>query len=184
MRRFGYADPPYLGCAKRYYGAMHPEAAVYDDPAAHHELIVRLEAEFVDGWALSCHVPSLQVVLPMCPPGVRVAAWTKPFSGMRPGVRARFAWEPVIYRTSVRWDDGPQFVDVLACDAPRNNASGPEAFVGRKPERFTAWVAAILGWQPGDEIVDLFEGSGAVRRALAKLEQAHQPELFRLEAQR
>ena len=28
--KFAYADPPYLGLAKRFYGDIHPEAAEYD----------------------------------------------------------------------------------------------------------------------------------------------------------
>lgn len=182
-RKFAYADPPYLGCGKRYYGAMHPQAADFDDPATHARLIERLEDEFPDGWALSLHVPSLSVLLPMCRPGVRVACWTKPFSGTRPRVRARFGWEPVIYRTSLAWDYGPQFCDVLSCDAPRlNGQNTPGAFIGRKPERFTQWICDLLGWRPGDDLVDLFEGSGAVRRAFVHVQQAVQPELFCLEA--
>lgn len=180
-RRFAYADPPYLGCAVRYYGDKHAEAAEYDDPASHHALIDRLEAEFPDGWALSCHVPSLPVLLPMCRPGVRIAAWTKPFSGMRPHVRARFAWEPVIYRTSLAWDFGPQFVDTFSADAPRRNSLA-NGFPGKKPAAFTAWIMDLLGWMPGDDLVDMFPGSGAVLEAYRHVQQAHQPELFELEA--
>lgn len=176
-RRFAYADPPYLGCAVRYY-SDHPEAARYDTLEAHAELVARLEREYPDGWALSCHVPSLQAVLSVCGQGVRVAAWVKPFSGTRPYVRARFAWEPVIYRTRLEWDYGPQVVDVHSANAPRANGVGrPGAFIGRKPESFAAWVADLVGWRPGDVIEDLFPGSGAVTRAFAKL-QAEQFELL------
>lgn len=180
-RRFAYADPPYLGCAVRYYGHLHTEAARYDDPAAHRELIERLEDEVPDGWALSLHAPSLPVLLPMCRAGVRVAAWTKPFSGVRPGVRGRFSWEPVIYRTSLAWGYGPQFSDVFRADAPRRDASVAKGgFAGRKPEAFTAWICDLVGYRSGDELVDLFEGSGAVRRALRKVDQRNDPELFEL----
>jgi len=103
MRRFAYADPPYLGCARRYYVDKHPDAAAYDTVEAHAALVNRLVVEFPDGWALSCHTPSLRVILGLCPDDVRVAAWCKPFSGVRPGIRARFGWEPVIYRTRLAW---------------------------------------------------------------------------------
>ena len=45
-----YADPPYLGCGKKHYGALHAEAAEYDDPQAHRLLIERLCDEY-DCWA-------------------------------------------------------------------------------------------------------------------------------------
>lgn len=177
MRRFAYADPPYLGCARRYYGDKHPEAAMYDRLETHAALVERLHREFRDGWALSLHVPSLPAILSICPPGVRVAAWCKPFSGVRPGVRARFGWEPVIYWTSLRWDHGPQFVDYLIADGNRSK-KGRELFPGRKPEAFAAWIADLVGAKPGDEVVDCFPGSGDVSRAFAK---PRDPSLFQLD---
>ena len=39
------------------------------------------------------------------------------------------------------------------------------AFFGEKPERFCFWLFEVLGLRPGDELVDLFPGSGAVTRA-------------------
>lgn len=176
-RRFAYADPPYLGCAVRYYGHRHPDAALFDRVEAHAELMHRMERDF-DGWAISLHAPSLQALLAVAPAGVRVAAWVKPFSGTRPGVRMRSSWEPVIYRTSLRWIDGPQFVDHLVFDAPRSKA-GVDRFEGQKPEAFSAWIADLLGHRPGDEIADLFPGSGACGRAFAKLAM-RDPEQFRL----
>ena len=43
-----YADPPYLGCAKRLYGD-----ATYDSIEAHAALLDRLAREYPDGWAYS-----------------------------------------------------------------------------------------------------------------------------------
>jgi hypothetical protein len=168
-RTFCYADPPYLGVAQRYYGHLHAQASEYDKPEAHWALMDRMEREFPDGWAMSCSVPSLRELLFAAPDGVRVAAWVKPFSGLRPFVRARFAWEPVIYRSSLAYDAGPQFCDVLSCDGNRK-ASGEAGFIGRKPEPFVRWVLDLLGWRPGDHVVDLFQGSGDVARVLAKVE--------------
>ncbi|MCC6942297.1 MAG: hypothetical protein IT551_11905, partial [Novosphingobium sp.] len=76
--KFAYADPPYLGLAEKFYGHLHAEAAAYDDPETHRTLIARMTDEY-DGWALSLHLPSLGVILPMCPPDARVGAWVKPF---------------------------------------------------------------------------------------------------------
>jgi len=179
-RRFAYADPPYLGCAKRYYGKRHDQAAVYDTVEGHRALIDRLESEFPDGWALSCHVPSLGVLLSMCRPGVRVGAWVKPFSGVRPRVRARFGWEPVIYRTSLAWDFGPQFTDYVIANGNRK-VGERELFEGQKPEVFAAWIADLLGYRVGDSIVDLFPGSGALSRAFAKLDARCDAGLFQLD---
>lgn len=36
---------------------------------------------------------------------------------------------------------------------------------GSKPEKFCFWLFEILGMEPGDELVDIFPGSGAVMRA-------------------
>jgi hypothetical protein len=122
-------------------------------------------------------VPSLQPLLGVCPAGVRVAAWCKPFSGVRPFVRARFGWEPVIYSTSLAWEHGPQFVDYLIADGNRSSL-GRDLFPGRKPEAFAAWVADLVGARPGDELVDLFPGSGDVTRAFSK---QRDPRLFQLD---
>src|SRR5208282_5223367 len=50
----------------------------------HAELIERLET--YDAWALSLSSTSLPEVLPLCPEGVRVGAWVKPFCSFRPNV--------------------------------------------------------------------------------------------------
>lgn len=89
--RLAYADPPYPGLSKRYY-SDHPDYAGEVDHAA---LIASLAADF-DGWALSTSARALPMVLGLCPPGVRVAAWLR---GERP-TRAHGplnAWEPVIF---------------------------------------------------------------------------------------
>lgn len=89
--RLAYADPPYPGLADYYEG--HPD---YAGEVDHADLIRRLCSDF-DGWALSTSAASLQLVLSLCPPDVRVASWHR---GERP-TRARGplnGWEPVIYR--------------------------------------------------------------------------------------
>lgn len=86
--RFAYADPPYPGLARRYYG---PDAAEVDHPA----LIARLVAEFPDGWALSTSARALQSVLVSCPPGARVCPWVRGARATRSRA-ALNAWEPLI----------------------------------------------------------------------------------------
>lgn len=90
--KFAYADPPYLGCAKKLYGDP-----TYDDPEAHRALISRLCDEFPDGWVLSMHTPSITALAPMLPSGVRWGAWIKPFASFKPGVNPAFCWEPVAF---------------------------------------------------------------------------------------
>lgn len=162
MTRYAYADPPYLGLAEKFYGRLHPEAAAYDDPQTHQALIDRLSDEFPGGWALSLHTPSLRTILPMCPPDVRVGAWTKPFASYKKGVNPGYAWELVIFRGGRRRTTGTEATVSDYCAAPITLQRG---FQGAKPERFVWWVLALLGAQADDEFVDLFPGSGAVARA-------------------
>lgn len=44
----------------------------------------------------------------------------------------------------------------------------PGALIGMKPPSFAAWMFGQLGAIPGDELVDLFPGSGAIGRAWAR----------------
>ena len=89
--RFAYADPPYIGQAKRHYSA-DPRCAEVD----HAALIERLIGEYPDGWALSLSSPSLRQILALCPARVRVMAWVKPFCSFKVNVNPAYAWEPVI----------------------------------------------------------------------------------------
>ncbi|ROS57191.1 hypothetical protein EDF21_0846 [Frigoribacterium sp. PhB118] len=137
--KLAYADPPYPGLSRRYYGT-HPD---FDGEVDHAALVASLLP--YDGWALSTSSSALQFVLSLCPPDVRVAAWVK---GERPTV-ARGplnSWEPVIFRggrvalsssdtsrlTAVRHDaslSGPNDASRAAAgDASRvdgNDASSP-----------------------------------------------------------
>ncbi len=48
-------------------------------------------------------------------------------------------------------------------------ARGGGDLIGRKPLAFCAWLFEALGMLPGDELVDLFPGTGIVGRAWAEL---------------
>lgn len=155
--RFAYADPPYIGCAYRY--PEHPESGMWDDPQNHVELMRSMDNEY-DGWALSCHEPSLRHLAAVMPDGARVAAWVKPFAAFKPRVRIAYAWEPVIWkRTAPRRDGDPIGRDFVPC-----NITLRKGFVGAKPESFCTWVLTLLGYQDGDELVDLFPGTGVMGR--------------------
>lgn len=90
--RIGYADPPYPGCAKLYKD--HPD---YGGEVDHAQLVRRLEADY-DGWVLHTSSVALADVLALCPKGVRVMAWVKPFAAFKRNVSVAYAWEPVIVK--------------------------------------------------------------------------------------
>lgn len=180
--KFAYADPPYLGTARKTYGAVHEDAEDFDDPAAHAELIERLQDEY-DGWALSLNEPSLRVLLPMAPAGVRVAAWISQKPKFPPGIAVTRHWEPVIfsggrdgkrrcgdYHLSISCGiRPPEDRPILPRGAPggiptQTIAAGREHF-GRKPRDFAFWIFALLGVERGDEFRDLFPGHGGVSAA-------------------
>lgn len=156
--KFAYADPPYLGCALKLYGD-----ATYDDPEAHRALIVRLGDEYPDGWAMSASVPSLTVLLPMCPDGVRTAAWTKPFAVFKPNVNPAFAWEPVLFRGGRKRSRK----DATVRDWHTENITMRKGLRGAKPPGFSLWILDLLGvrYDLGDSIDDLFPGTGSVLSA-------------------
>jgi hypothetical protein len=174
--RFAYADPPYPGKARRYY-RNHPD---YDGEVDHQALIEQLESEFPDGWALSTSAAALQQILPLCPrpvsrgaagggtrESIRVLAWCKPLAqpGGRPG--PLYGWEPVILRGGRRdasrawprdWLVGSPDLFTL-----RRRPDGH--VTGAKPRPFLMWLFDCLGARHGDQLVDLFPGSGAVALA-------------------
>ena len=158
--RFCYSDPPYPELAERYYKG-HPAFAGEVD---HAELIAKLASDFPDGWALSTSADALQVVLGMCPAGTRVAIWVK---GSRAGEswRARNAYEPVlIYKGRARKIVRDEHLDDVLIWGGRQRTH-PGALVGMKSAAFCEWMFRQLGALAGDELVDLFPGSGAVSRA-------------------
>lgn len=168
--KFAYADPPYLGQGRKHYSKDHPEAALWDSLAAHKDLINRLVDEFPDGWALSLSSPSLKDLLPLCPDDVRVMAWVKPFAVFKPGVNPAYAWEPVIVRGGrlASMTSGERRKLPTVRDWVSANVMLKKGLTGAKPEGFCTWLFSALGAQPGDELVDLFPGTGAVTDAWKK----------------
>lgn len=151
--RFAYADPPYLGQARKHYG---PDAR-----EVNHRMLIAHLGEF-DGWALSCSTPSLGTILPMCPDGARVGAWVKPFASYKPGVNPGYCWEPVIFRPLPRKRDR---AEATVRDFVSANITLHRGVHGAKPDAFCWWLFSLVGLTVGDEFVDLFPGSGAVGRA-------------------
>jgi hypothetical protein len=153
--RFAYADPPYPGKAGYY-----AEQAGVD----HQALVGRLVADFEDGWALSTSAEALQRVLTLCPAGVRVCAWQRAVRPTR-SRRPISAWEPLIVHGGRELPlDEPQAVrDALAYGG--RYRTFPGAMTGMKPPQFAVWMFAQLGARPGDQLEDLFPGSGAIGEA-------------------
>lgn len=158
-KRFAYADPPYPKRAARYYRRHQDYAGEVDV----RELVAQLVTEYPDGWALSTSADALQAVLALCPDGVRVAAWVR---GERPTASHRplNAWEPVIYSGGRPYVSERRRLDALVHTA-RPRTTDPDRVVGAKPSAFAWWLFDLLGALPGDELVDLFPGSGAIGRA-------------------
>jgi hypothetical protein len=157
--RFCYADPPYPGLAKRYY--QHEDT--YAGEVDHAELIASLEASGYDGWALSTSARALRAVLPLCPDGARVCPWVKPIGAAPATYGPHNTWEPLIVVRGRKLRPG--FRDWLSAAPARGGGSLP----GRKPIAFCAFLFEQLGMLPGDELVDLFPGTGVVGRAWAEL---------------
>jgi hypothetical protein len=155
-KRVAYADPPYIGQAHRHY-SHDPRCAEVD-----HEALIRQLNENYDGWALSCSSTSLQTILGLCPPGVRIGSWVKPFAPYKK-VNPAYVWEPVVFNPC-RIRDGR----FTARDWVAANITLKRGLCGVKPDRFCYWLFEILGMEPEDEFVDLFPGSGAVTRAWEK----------------
>ena len=145
-----YADPPYPGCA-----GMYPENEEVD-----HEALVAWLDNF-DGWALSTSSPALADVLRVCPVGVRVMAWVKPFCSFKPGVNPAYAWEPVIVSPARSLGRDVNTVR----DWVSSNITLQRGLTGAKPAAFALWLFDVLGLVPRDTFVDVFPGTGAVTDA-------------------
>lgn len=174
--RLAYADPPYPGRAHLYRD--HPD---YAGEVDHAELLARLA--MYDGWALSTSAEALPYVLGvlgalqtasrgarrrgLAPNKVRVAPWIR---GPRPHATARLltSWEAVIFlpaRCGSRGAGETPTLDSLVGPTPRRRSTLPSAVIGAKPPEFCAWLFRLLGARIGDELDDLYPGSGIVGRS-------------------
>lgn len=154
-KAFAYADPPYPGLARKYYGSTEVN---------HPLLIGTLMRDYPDGWALSTSSDALQAVLAMCPAGVRVASWHRT---ERRGLayRPRDSWEPlIVWCGRVRRIDATEACANTLVGGGRQR-SHPGALIGMKPAAFAEWMFKQLGALRGDTLADIFPGSGAIARA-------------------
>jgi len=172
--KFAYADPSYIGCARRRYKDQPDFAGEVD----HKVLLQQLYEDFPDGWALSASMKSLWDLIPMIPKSwkCRVAAWVKPYVGtpyMNLMKRPLYSWEPVIFRGGRPLRAGQAVRDWVMCnnlsaEPGRKTGNGKRTgggLPGAKPDEFCYWIFELLNMRPGDELIDLFPGTGRVMRA-------------------
>ena len=175
--KFAYADPPYIGQARRHY-SHDPLCGEVD----HAILVQKLMREFPDGWALSMSSSSLNLIIPLLnayvPDGWRVGAWCKSFCAFKRNVRPAWAWEPVIFyggrnpmnghRALIPEKNGEQTTPKDFIVEPITLKKG---LVGAKPEKVCRWILHLLNVQMGDEVVDLFPGTGIMGRVASEVTQ-------------
>jgi hypothetical protein len=160
--KFTYADPPYFGNGRKRYAPFHDNADQYDDKNAHIQLVTKLVDEYPDGWALSCNPKDLQWLLPSMPTDIRVCAWTKTFHQIRVNVSVQYAWEPVI----LRGGRDQRHRRPITRDWTSGVIAMRKGLPGAKPLYFFQWVTAMLGYEEGDIIDDIFPGTNGLQRAL------------------
>jgi hypothetical protein len=160
--RFAYADPPYPGRARKYYA----DEPTYGGEVDHQALVAELVAGGYVGWALSTAADALAELLPLCPPDARVCAWVKPIGASTRTYGLHSCWEPLVVVGGRRLRPGVR--DWLAAQPARFGGDLP----GRKPLAFCAWLFDCLGMQPGDELTDLFPGTGVVGSSWRELSSA------------
>jgi len=154
---FAYADPPYPGFARKLYRRREVN---------HEALISSLEYSDYAGWALSTSARGLKEILPLCPERARICAWVKPIGVSSKTRGLHNTWEPVIVVPGRALQPGVR--DWLSAQPARRGGTLP----GRKPLAFCAWLFRILGMLPGDELVDIFPGTGIVSRSWRELSRA------------
>jgi hypothetical protein len=160
--KFAYADPPYIGQARKHYS--HDERCAEVDHVA---LIEQLRDGGYAGWALSLSAPSTEEVMHICrrvvgPNVVRLGAWVKPFASFKPNVNPGYCWEPVVFVASSRKRSRKE---LTVRDYVSANITVGKGLSGAKPDGFSFWLFDLLGMEATDELDDLFPGTGAVTRA-------------------
>ena len=156
--KFAYADPPYFGMGKKMYQKHHDEAFIFDDRMTHIDLMINLNNEY-DGWALSCNPRDLVWLLPEAPDKTRVAVWVKPYAQIRP-VMTQYMYECVLFKTNKKLGSRKPMVKDWLMTSPTRKTG----LQGAKPDEFNKWILDLLGYENGDELVDLFKGTGSMER--------------------
>ena len=162
-----YADPPYLGQCSRYEHRHEDPWGCWDEPRTHRELLIYLYANY-EGWALSLSASSLTdlELLPIVrAAGGRVGAWVKPFAAFKANVRVAYTWEPVIFRPA---RDSSRSGAAVTRDHLAEPITLRRGLTGAKPARFCRWVLDLMGYVDGDDVTDLFPGTGIMSQVVAQ----------------
>jgi len=158
--KFAYADPPYIGQAKRHYNCVEVD---------HQQLLWRLQRDYSDGWVLSLNSTTLQYILTLCPVAVRIGAWVKPFAAFKKHVNPAYTWEPVIFYGGRNHSTGKGILTTK--DHVIESITLKKGLVGAKPLRFCLWILDLLGFEEGDSLDDLYPGTNIMSKAIkVKLE--------------
>ena len=108
---------------------------------------------------------SLQFLLAICPKGVRIAAWVKPFCSFKPNVGVAYAWEPVVWKGGrKRTREEPTVRDWVSV-----NITLQKGLPGAKPSEFNRWILQLFNYQEGDELIDLFPGTRSMEREMQQM---------------
>lgn len=156
--RLVYADPPYFGCGHLYKDTPQAASRDYDTLEAWAALSDTLNT--FDGWAVSMTSGNLHDLLPLFP-GARIASWTKPFAAFKRNVRIAYTWEPVLFKPGRDRSIEGALVNRDHLAEPITMKKG---LTGAKPERFCRWVLDLMGFVPGDDVTDMFPGTGIFGR--------------------
>lgn len=90
--------------------------------------------------------------------------WVKPFASFKPNVNPAYTWEPVIFTGGrKRTRDQATVRDWFSA-----NITLQRALVGAKPPAFCRWICDLLGYQDGDDLVDLFPGTAVMAKVTAQ----------------
>ena len=155
--RLAYADPPYPGLSARYY-RDHPD---YRGEVDHGALLAELQG--FDGWALSTSADALPLVCALADARrltYRIGAWFRGAGGA-PARGPWSSWEPVLFHGARPLVSASPGADTLIHHHhPRR---GTAEIIGAKPWAFCRWLFAdLLQARAGDQLADLFPGSGGV----------------------
>lgn len=159
IAHIGYADPPYIGCAHLYKD--HPD---YAGEVDHVALVEQLQ-DLYDGWVLhaSATATSMAVLAPLVEKtGARWMTWVKGFAAFKRNVSVAYAWEPVIVKPARKPVVSKRLV---MRDWIQESITLRKGLTGAKPEAVCHWAFEMVGACPGDNLHDLFPGTGAVSEA-------------------
>lgn len=162
--RFALADPPYPGKAWKY-----KDQPSFAGEVDHFALLSALEGRrisgAIQGWALAtlCSLRVLRRLMSHLPEHAELHPWIKPIGVSSKTYGAHQTCELLLVVPGRRLRPG--FRNGLVAQPAR----GGGTLVGRKPIAWCAWAFRHLGALPGDELEDLFPGSGAVSRAWAEV---------------